>query len=71
MKTVLEMVKVGSMVTVLSSSGDPLLESLGLRVGKRVRVRTRQLFGGPVILEIDGRTVAVGRAVAREIEVGA
>ncbi len=45
-----------------------LLPSLGLRLGKKLKVRGWQYFGGPVVIEIEGRNVAVGRVLAQQIE---
>ena len=46
-----------------------LLAPLGLRRGKSLMVKVRQPFGGPVIVEIEGREVALSRKIAREIKV--
>ena len=46
-----------------------LLSPLGVRPGNSVRVRGRQLFGGPLIVEADGRRVAIDRALADNIRV--
>ena len=45
-----------------------LLPSLGLRLGKKLKVRGWQYFGGPVVIEIGDRNVAVGRTLAQQIE---
>jgi len=48
-----------------------LLKSLGLRVGSKVTVQNRYLFGGPVLLRIDGNyTIAIGKDIAQKIAVG-
>ncbi|MEM3737660.1 MAG: FeoA family protein [Candidatus Bathyarchaeia archaeon] len=41
--------------------------SLGIRVGKPIRIVTAGLFGGPIVVEIDGCRVALGRGVASKI----
>ncbi len=46
-----------------------LLEALGFRPGKRVCLRCRTRFGGPVIAEIEGRHTALGRDLARRIRI--
>lgn len=46
-----------------------LLSPLGVRPGNSVRVRGRQLFGGPLIVEADGRRVAIDRTLADNIRV--
>ncbi len=47
----------------------PLLPPLGLRPGKRIRVCARECFGGPVIAEVERRSVALDRILARQIEI--
>jgi Fe2+ transport system protein FeoA len=47
-----------------------LLQSLGLRVGTKVRVESRYAFGGPVLLRVeDSFAVAVGKDIATQIAV--
>ncbi len=43
------------------------LRTIGIREGKVVKVLTRQPFGGPVVVEIDGRSTTIGRGMARRI----
>lgn len=45
------------------------LESLGVHPGDGVKVVRIGLLGGPVLIEIHGSRVAVGRGMARKIEV--
>lgn len=55
---------------VLISGGHGLirrLESLGIRVGKRVTKVSSQLMRGPVTVRINGFQVAVGFGMARKI----
>lgn|GEM_PF-3135407 len=47
----------------------PLLYPLGLRAGKRVRVRARGCLGGPVFAEVERRCVALGRRLAGEVKI--
>jgi ferrous iron transport protein A len=44
------------------------LEAMGLRPGKEVRKLGTQFMAGPVTVLIDGRQVAMGRGIARKIE---
>lgn len=44
-----------------------LLQSLGIREGAAVSVVTQQPLGGPLVVEIKGRCVAVDRSLAAEI----
>jgi ferrous iron transport protein A len=43
------------------------LRNLGIREGKIVRVLAAQPFGGPVVIEVDGRATTIGRGMARGI----
>ena len=45
------------------------LEAMGLRAGKHVRKLSSQVMRGPVTVVVDGRQVAMGRGIARSIEV--
>ncbi|MCL2355720.1 MAG: ferrous iron transport protein A [Defluviitaleaceae bacterium] len=47
-----------------------LLEGMGLRRGTNVTVQNRYIFGGPVLLRVEGAySVAVGKDVAMQIGV--
>ncbi|GEM_PF-1920910 len=46
----------------------PRLAPLGLRKGKSIQVKARQPWGGPVLVEVDGRRAALDRRIARLIE---
>lgn len=43
------------------------LRTIGIREGKVIKVLTWQPFGGPVVVEIDGRGTTIGRGMARRI----
>jgi len=43
------------------------LTQLGLHVGDHVHVLRRAPFGGPVLVECNGREIALGRGVAEKI----
>jgi ferrous iron transport protein A len=45
------------------------LQTLGIHVGDRIRVVERAPFRGPVLVEINGSRVALGRGVARKVKV--
>lgn len=45
------------------------LRQLGLMPGDRITVIKRAPFNGPLLVEANGRTVALGRGVAGKIEV--
>jgi len=46
----------------------PLMPFLGLRPGKPVEMVTRQKFGGPLVVKMNGRCVALSRALARQVK---
>lgn len=66
-------VAIGRTVQVISFNGGENLENklrqLGLLPGYYARVVRRAPFGGPVLLEIDGRSIAIGRGIAAKIQV--
>ena len=43
------------------------LRNLGIREGKLVLVLASQPFGGPVVIEVDGRATTIGRGMAKGI----
>ncbi len=45
------------------------LNTLGIHVGDRIRVVERAPFKGPVLIEINGSRVALGRGIARKVKV--
>ena len=45
------------------------LATLGIRPGKTVRQITIQPMGGPLLIEVEGTRVAIGRGMARRIMV--
>ncbi len=46
-----------------------LLASLGIRLGKRVRLISKSVANGPLILSIDNRSVALDRELASQITI--
>jgi len=44
-------------------------DSLGIRKGRMVRKIACQPFGGPVVIEVDGAKISMGRGIASKIEV--
>jgi ferrous iron transport protein A len=44
-------------------------ESMGIRKGKHIRIIACQPFGGPVVVEINGSKISLGRGIASKIEV--
>ena len=45
----------------------PLLDSLGLRMGSTIEVQSRQPMGGPVVVRLGNRSVAVAREYAEQM----
>ena len=43
------------------------LRTIGIREGKAVKIVTKQYFGGPIVIEVDGRSTTIGRGMARRI----
>jgi len=43
------------------------LRTIGIREGKTLTVVARHPLGGPVVIEVDGREVTLGRGMARKI----
>ena len=43
------------------------LRNIGIREGKRLFLVTRQYFGGPLVIRVDGRDTTIGRGMARRI----
>ncbi|AUX08815.1 ferrous iron transport protein A [Halalkaliarchaeum desulfuricum] len=65
----LESLEQGERAVVSGVPDHDLLSPLGVRPGNSVRVRGRQLFGGPLIVEAEGRRVAIDRSLADHIRV--
>ncbi len=61
----------GSRVEVVSVTGTMVdqLARQGLRSGDIVVVKNRAPLGGPVLVEVQGAVIALGRALARKITV--
>ncbi len=65
--------KSGSRVQVLAIA-DPLVDQLarqGLRCGDIVLVKNRAPLGGPILVEVQGAIIALGRTLARKITIKA
>jgi ferrous iron transport protein A len=44
-----------------------LLNSLGVREGVKIRIHTKQPLGGPIIVQVGTRNIALAKNVAQEI----
>ncbi|GAQ94905.1 ferrous iron transport protein A [Thermodesulfovibrio aggregans] len=72
MKTLLD-INNGKRVKILKISGGKgvrqHLQCLGIHIGDIVTLKKSSFLGGPVLLEVNGFDVALGRGVASKIEV--
>jgi ferrous iron transport protein A len=63
----------GQLLEIKSLTGgfgwEKKFESLGIRKGRKMRKIASQPFGGPLIIEIDGSKISLGRGIAAKIEV--
>lgn len=63
--------RIGETVRVIGSKGGKLLAARLLQAGvypdDRIRVLRAAPLGGPLLVEVGGREIALGRAVARRI----
>ena len=59
-------------VTALLGQGGSFqrkLRTMGIREGKRLRVVAIHPFAGPLVLDIDGRQITLGRNIAQRVMV--
>jgi Fe2+ transport system protein A len=72
MKTLLN-IDNGKKVKILKISGGKgirqHLQCLGIHIGDIVTIKKSSFLGGPVLLEVNGYDVALGKGVASRIEV--
>ncbi|UMZ72938.1 FeoA family protein [Natranaerofaba carboxydovora] len=66
-KITLEDLTKGQEYTIYKVPENPLLESLGFRPGKKVTLKARECFKGPMVCSVEGRNVAISRDIAKEI----
>jgi len=60
----------GEIVEVLGGyNAKNRLQSLGVRIGKKITKISEQLFHGPVVFEIDGNQLALGYKIAEKIKI--
>ena len=64
---------VGKWVRITNIHGgaglDSKLHSIGLMPGDMVRIIRQAPFSGPILLEVNGREIALGRGIAEKIDV--
>lgn len=64
----LEIEKEGKIVRIEGGFGfKRRLRNIGLREDKIVRKLASHPLGGPIVVEIDGREISIGRGMARKI----
>ncbi|ADQ15458.1 FeoA family protein [Halanaerobium hydrogeniformans] len=44
-----------------------LLAPLGLRKGKKIKILSSQAWNGPLVVEIEGRQIALAKDIAKDI----
>ncbi|KXZ39264.1 ferrous iron transport protein A [Alkalithermobacter thermoalcaliphilus JW-YL-7 = DSM 7308] len=55
--------------TIEKMPSNSLLQSLGLRQGIVVSVMSKQPFGGPIVVKVGNRSIAVDKDIAKNIEI--
>lgn len=72
MKTLID-IDSGKMVKILKISGGKRvrqhLQCLGIHAGDIVTLKKSSFLGGPILLEVNGYDIALGKGVASKIEV--
>ncbi|MEJ6952478.1 FeoA family protein [Natronospora cellulosivora (SeqCode)] len=64
----LQELRKGEEALILATPENLLLAPLGLREGKRLKVKSKQIFGGPIVVNIEGRSVAIDKKIAKNIK---
>ena len=54
---------------IISTPPNTLLDALGVRCGKCFECKVRQPFGGPMVIQIDDRKIAIDKKIAETIEI--
>lgn len=69
----LDRVRAGSRIEILELPADDeqarSLEQLGVRQGASGRLNAKAPLGGPVLVEIDGSSIAIAKSIAKRIRV--
>ncbi len=66
----LDQLPIGRKGKIIKVPDNNLLAALGVRQGKIIRLENIQPLGGPIVAEVDGRSLAIAREVAEQIRVG-
>ncbi len=68
------MLEIGKRAVILRLEGGCLFQkkmgSMGIREQKTIRLVAKHPFHGPVVVEVDGRAVTLGRRMAEHIITG-
>jgi ferrous iron transport protein A len=68
--TMLEEGETTTVVELLGGSGfQRRLRSVGIKEGKTVRMVARHPFSGPLVVEVDGKQITIGRGMSLKIMV--
>ena len=59
--------KPGQQGIVIEIPATDLLPELSIRVGKQISIIARSLAGGPILVRVDNRSIAIDLEIAREI----
>lgn len=60
----------GQEATILTSPNNLTLNALGMRYGKKIRFESKQPLGGPFLVSINGRRIAIDKEIAEMVLVG-
>jgi ferrous iron transport protein A len=72
METPITRLEQGTLATVVrfidqGTSFQRRLRTMGIREGKSLKIVAIHPFAGPLVLEVDGRKITVGRGIAQRI----
>jgi ferrous iron transport protein A len=72
METPITRLEQGTVATVVrfidqGTSFQRRLRTMGIREGKSLKIVAIHPFAGPLVLEVDGRKITVGRGIAQKI----
>lgn len=64
-------IKAGKEATIVKLTGgrgfQKRLRTIGVREGKIIKIVTKHPLGGPIVIEVEGRMVTIGRGMAQRI----
>ena len=60
--------KTGTIKNLLGGAGfKRKITSMGIRIGKNIKIMSLQPFMGPIVIEVDNMRIAIGRGMANKI----